>query len=198
MLIRVFSLLCFILVLGACSSWNTKTLVPEVSVIKSEPNGIRFSGKGAGAGMMLMSSMGPSGIAIGVAIDEGIGKTIDETATANNIDFTELIGQAFNQKITTHNLTQESDKTAIKAATLEITRYGFISTNGDNDPVIAEYHLRYQLNNNAWQSFNFPSDIATNKKTRLLTKSLEQVKTDAAAIRVLIADGLSYFDIKSE
>ena len=155
MFLRVSTLLCFILVLGACSSWNTKTLVPEVSVIKPEPNRIRFSGKGAGAGMMLMSSMGPSGIAIGVAIDEGIGKDIEKTATINNINFADFISENFTQQLVAYNQTLESNKAVIKVATLEIERYGFITTSGDNDPLTSEYRLRYQLNNNEWNSFHF-------------------------------------------
>lgn len=46
------------------------------TVSLQESSAIRFEGKGAVAGVMMSSSMGPMGIAIGVAIDEGIAKDI--------------------------------------------------------------------------------------------------------------------------
>lgn len=46
------------------------------AVNSQESSAIRFEGKGAAAGVMMSSSMGPMGVAIGVAIDEGIAKDI--------------------------------------------------------------------------------------------------------------------------
>jgi hypothetical protein len=69
--------------LNACSTHPSKPNAPNIHVTYAEDFRIRFSGKGAGAGMMLMGSMGPMGIAIGVAIDEGIAKDI-RTALENS------------------------------------------------------------------------------------------------------------------
>ena len=46
------------------------------TVTLPQPNRIRFSGKGAGAGVMMASTVGPMGIAIGVAIDDQAGKSV--------------------------------------------------------------------------------------------------------------------------
>lgn len=53
---------------------KSREIVFAVSV--PETLAVRFEGKGAAAGVMMSSSMGPMGVAIGVAIDEGIAKDI--------------------------------------------------------------------------------------------------------------------------
>jgi 3-oxoacyl-[acyl-carrier-protein] synthase-1 len=74
--------ICFILIIAllqACASIKQ----PKISIEFSDPDRIRFSGKGAGAGVMMSSSMGVMGIAIGVAIDEGMGIV---SCIGNNLD----------------------------------------------------------------------------------------------------------------
>lgn len=196
MFLRVFAIFCGLFVLGACSSFTCKPLVPEVTIVMPDPDRIRFSGKGAGAGMMLMSSLGPAGIAIGVAIDEGIGKTISATATAEDIDFAQLISDGFRQKLVNYNQHARASQAQIKTARLEIKRYGFVTTKGKDDPVSSEYHIRYQLNEQPWQVFHFPNDVIDHSKKMLHTQPLEQVKTDPESIRFLIDDGLAYLMTK--
>lgn len=60
--------------LSACTSLPQRE--SRFAINLAEPTLIRFEGKGAAAGFMMSSSMGPMGIAIGVAIDEGIAKDI--------------------------------------------------------------------------------------------------------------------------
>ena len=52
---------------------------------------LHFSGKGAGAGIMLSSAMGPVGMAIGFAIDEGIAKDIRHTANQHSIRIEDIL-----------------------------------------------------------------------------------------------------------
>ncbi|MCG7534047.1 hypothetical protein [Pseudoalteromonas sp. OOF1S-7] len=56
--------------LSACSS------VPHTPVVKQALPDVTYEGRGSAAGPMLVGAMGPVGIAIGFAIDEGIGKDI--------------------------------------------------------------------------------------------------------------------------
>jgi|GEM_PF-2831627 len=111
---------CFILcvfslsLLAACSSLPPTNNQPAVSVSMPDNHRMHFRGKGAGAGMMLMSSMGPMGIAIGVAIDEGIAKDIGASAAAAGVDVKALTEHAFSQ---------------YRGETLHIVveRYGFVT-----------------------------------------------------------------------
>ncbi len=97
--------------------------VPSVDVSVTEPDRIRFQGKGAGAGMMLMSSMGSMGIAIGIAIDEGIGKDINKTADAAGFDIEQMLREEINEQFKqAPNLKVKTDK--IKVV---VERYGFIT-----------------------------------------------------------------------
>jgi hypothetical protein len=76
-----------------CASCASLAGKPTVTTELNDER-LRFSGKGAGAGVMLSSSMGPMGIAIGVAIDEGIAKAIRENAQANNLDIRFLLSSS--------------------------------------------------------------------------------------------------------
>lgn len=77
-----------------CSTFGTTPKGTSIYVSAKEPGRIRFEGKGAGAGIMLMSAMGPAGIAIGIAIDEGIAKDIQKTAEEGKVNFQEIFIQA--------------------------------------------------------------------------------------------------------
>lgn len=79
----VYPFLCLLFLAGCASLQQPNEYA--VSVTLPEDSRMHFSGKGAGAGMMLMSSMGAMGIAIGVAIDEGIAKDIGNAAAGVNI-----------------------------------------------------------------------------------------------------------------
>lgn len=102
--------------------------------------------------MMMMSSMGPMGIAIGVAIDEGIGKDIGKTATAAGFDLSSLLVEGLN-------------RSHVKIDSVRVKRYGFITQRGENDPVAPQLHLDIRI---AEKTINIqypetfpPEDIAT-------------------------------------
>lgn len=117
------------LLLSACSSLPFSFNDP-VEITYSSPDRIGFQGKGAGAGIALMSSMGPVGIAIGVAIDEGIAKDIRANAATGGVDFKTLFQQAIEQN--------EQFK---YADSIEVKQYGFVIKNGSKDYVAAKIHL---------------------------------------------------------
>lgn len=60
---------------------------PSIDVICGERQSLYFTGRGAAASMMMDSLMGGAGIAIGIAIDEGIAKDISAVLLASNPKF---------------------------------------------------------------------------------------------------------------
>jgi hypothetical protein len=117
-----------------CSSFSlfSSTLIEKtlVEIVYSSPDRISFQGKGAGAGIALMSSMGPVGIAIGVAIDEGIAKDIRDTAKEGSVDFKII----FNKAVPNIDILKDTDR-------IDVKKYGFVIKDGSKDYVAAEVHL---------------------------------------------------------
>lgn len=93
--IKFVTVITLILTLAGCSSLTAKDA--QVKVDFKQPIRIHFSGKGAGAGMMLMSAMGPMGVAIGVAIDEGIAKDIQSAFDATGAELSQYLRNQFAQ-----------------------------------------------------------------------------------------------------
>jgi len=136
--------------LGACSFVGTKPAEQAVVNVSIEgQDRIRFSGKGAGAGMMMSASMGSMGIAIGVAIDEGIGKEIHESFVASGGSFSEIVQSETSDWLT--KVCQESRGglnalcTPNTALNIRVYRYGFVTTSGQNDPVKAELDVGFSV-----------------------------------------------------
>jgi hypothetical protein len=119
---------------SGCTSLSlfTDTFVEKtpVEIHYTSPDRISFQGKGAGAGIALMSSMGPVGIAIGVAIDEGIAKDIRDTAKAGDVDFKTLLKDS----VATMDTLKDADR-------IDVKRYGFVMKNGSKDYVAAEVRV---------------------------------------------------------
>lgn len=105
----------------------------RVTVTADKDQRVRFSGKSAGAGIALSSSMGPAGIAIGVAIDEGIAKDIGHALTAKNFDIVTTVQNAFTATPSQLNLLH-----------IHIVRYGFVTSPSNAhvaDAVAPQLHL---------------------------------------------------------
>lgn len=150
-----------VLFLTACSTIGPTPNVttPEnadVKVTIAEPDRIRFSGKGAGAGMMMMSSMGSMGIAIGVAIDEGIAKEIQASADQEGFDIEAIIKNAFTQG---------------KPISVHVERYGFVSQAGENDPSTAQLVLVVTDTGGDKKTIKYPEIVKQSK-----TVPLEELK----------------------
>lgn len=126
-----YLLLCLCLMSAACSTMNPSQS-PLISVSIDEPQRIRFSGKGAGAGVMLSSSMGPMGIAIGVAIDEGIAKDIHSSFTAAGYELVPLISSSFDLAMSNAPI----DGMITEDLSVNIERISYKTVAGDGDPVV--------------------------------------------------------------
>ncbi|KZN56914.1 hypothetical protein N474_09850 [Pseudoalteromonas luteoviolacea CPMOR-2] len=84
----ILSLLCCVALFGCSTAFKTLSMNPE-------PPQVSYEGRGKAAGPMLMGAMGPMGIAVGIAIDQGIGKDIEtalmESLTENQFNLVEKV-----------------------------------------------------------------------------------------------------------
>ncbi|MBB1422062.1 hypothetical protein H5200_09045 [Pseudoalteromonas sp. SG43-7] len=120
-----------LLMLLGCQTLNTIPI--EVNISQE----VTFSGKGAGAGIALMSAMGPSGLAIGLAIDVGIAKEIKKNITHQQLE------SSIKSILSKYNSVQlQNDHIHY----FEITTLKFQSFSDDSDPtaVIIEGNILFK------------------------------------------------------
>ncbi len=129
--------------------------------------------------MMLMSSMGPMGIAIGVAIDEGIAKEIDGEARESGFDIKDVLSRAF-----------QKNSSILSINTLTIEGYGFISRSGGDDPVAAQLHVYIVSDDGRRLSVKYPEDF---ERGAIKLTPLELIKTDGGEAILSIDAAASIF-----
>lgn len=113
---------------------STLTCKAEVS----EPSRVRFSGAGAGAGIMLSSTMGPMGLAVGVAIDEGIAGEIDQTFRSAGGDIQQIFDDVLDElcaKSVDFRGGANGDLADGTTVVGTLDHYGFKSVGGDQGAV---------------------------------------------------------------
>lgn len=132
-------LLVFIVVaLSSCASFHPNEQ-PLIAVTFNEPVQATFQGRGAGAGMALMSSMGPVGIAVGLAIDEGIAKDIRAAMVQEGGE-----SRAYLQSRIRAYLSQEGyracfDACPEQALSVHVKRFGFKEVDATTEAISAEW-----------------------------------------------------------
>jgi hypothetical protein len=140
----------------------------ETVLIKfPEPNRIQFQGKGAGAGIALMSTMGPVGIALGVAIDEGIAKDIREAASISGFDMPSYISNSIDEhsqagwKAVFVNQANASNISSLKSEfpNIVVKRYGFKTTGAVNDATSAELVVFVNMSKEDKLEYHYPNDF---------------------------------------
>lgn len=99
--------------------------------------------------MMMSASMGAMGVAIGVAIDEGIAKEVHESYVTSGGDFSELVkAETSTWLASTCNADQTVSKSFCQPSSnlsIKVYRYGFVTTSGEDDPVKAELDIGFVL-----------------------------------------------------
>lgn len=156
---------------SGCSSFSLSDQ-KAIEIHYTSPDRISFQGKGAGAGMALMSTMGPVGIALGVAIDEGIAKDIRETAVSGNVDFKVIFKNSISEIPSLKN-----------ASRIEVKKYGFVIKDGSNDYVAAEIHLKVIDEANKESDVILSSWACQQKNEEMIT--LDDLKHKAESTKVL-------------
>lgn len=192
MIIRVFLTISLLAQLMACSVGGIQPANNEkISLHFSEPNRIQFQGKGAGAGIALMSTMGPVGIALGVAIDEGIAKDIRKAIIEEKAD---VLGYL---KIQTADLLSqkgysvlfgEADSKEVTFPKITIKRMGFKITNGSTDATAAEWELELHNVPDKKVTVNYPKDF---DKDSIKTHVLADLKTNGKLAIELLNESLA-------
>lgn len=153
-----------------------------------------FEGKGSSAGFMLMSSMGPAGIAVGIAIDEGISKDITKTALTEQpqIDeFSQLMTFYIHQGIELFDA--ESVPVAGSVRTLineglinegliTVKESGFTLVKGQQDQAMATIHLQFSIDGSEVDVM-FPN--ASINSEHIPTADFGQLKVQGDVARIL-------------
>ena len=150
-LISLFA--CCLLILGCA----TKTVAPQ-NITYGERSTLNFTGKGAAAGMMMDAYMGGAGVAIGIAIDEGIAKDIAANLASRpgGFDMLALMGQELKS---TAKITNKKRK-QIFSTRIIVETYGFRSAKGDGDKVSAWFKIRFS-DQGSDVVLNYPDDFAS-------------------------------------
>lgn len=158
-----------VLLLCSCATDAPAHITLEID----EPNRIRFSGKGAGAGMMLVGAMGPMGIAIGAAIDEGIAKDIDSAARRAGLDIESIVRS------------QSNKIGSCVISGVHVKRYGFSMLKSSDELAVAQIKMSVTIktaNNNKNKELEYSFVDGSND----LSAPLESLKIDGAlAIKML-------------
>ncbi|QDO85848.1 hypothetical protein FM037_24535 [Shewanella psychropiezotolerans] len=184
--IILLSLIVAQLVVGCSSFYGDES--SAVAVHFSEPNRIQFQGKGAGAGFALMSTMGPVGIALGVAIDVGIAKDIQEPARVSGFDMNSYISQSIETQSQAAwkavFLGEASRDLTAEFPNIEIKRYGFKTTGGANDATSAELVILVKVSQAEQFEYHYLNDfIATDENSQrdvIPSYPLADLKSDGA------------------
>lgn len=144
---------------------------------------LAFSGKGAAAGIMMDAYLGGAGIAIGIAIDEGIAKTIGENLQKKSSDFNiiSLVEQQLARQLS------RSRKLACTEGALQVVvdTYGFHTFAGEGDNVTAWLKIHFICNGKD-TLINYPEDFPAPKLAEL-----NDVKTNPDIAYGLLQDAVA-------
>lgn len=156
---RIFLLLIWLIPTFLSLSCTTNSGISE-RVVYGDRSTLAFSGKGAAAGMMMDAYMGGAGVAIGIAIDEGIAKDI-ATNISSRPDGFDMIALAQKELLT--NIKSKNSKTnrqQISATKITIEKFGFHSAKGEGDKVSAWLKIRFS-NQDGDVIVSYPDDFTS-------------------------------------
>jgi hypothetical protein len=159
LLLLSFKLMLSVVILAGCASTHKM----PVEVKTGERSNLAFTGKGAAAGIMMDAYMGGAGVAIGIAIDEGIAKDIATNLAKYPSGFSitslvekNLLAESKNQ----YSIKRDSTKTSrtIAATQIVIDTYGFRTFPGEGDKVTPWLKIRF-INNTNNMLLTYPDDF---------------------------------------
>jgi hypothetical protein len=136
------------LFLLACASKNGH----DIQVTYGERQTLYFTGRGAAAGVMMDSLLGGTGVAIGIAIDEGISKDIAAAILVNNPHFSmdSLVKDAL------FDAASQGNFKGLKSVIIE--KYGFQSA--PEDTVLPLLEIQLVCKSGVVQKIKFVPDEA--------------------------------------
>ena len=179
-MIKQLLLITIALSLSACSFLTTQPDTQTVTMSWEAPQKLYFSGKGAGAGMALMSTMGPMGMAIGVAIDEGISKDIASAQAQTGQEIKQIISNQASNKTVNWSSNGDADSAEIIIKRIEFK----LVRGGENDAT--EIHIKFlDKRRNSTQEINYPKDFPNHKASAF---PLNRLKEDGDLSNKLLAE----------
>ncbi|TMP31796.1 hypothetical protein CWB99_00275 [Pseudoalteromonas rubra] len=139
-----------LVLLSACSS------VPQAPMVNSELPKVTYKGRGAAAGPMLVGAMGPVGIAVGFAIDEGIAKEIGSALKESQVQGEKELANVIAE--------QFPEASSVKMLSLD-----FKAQRGNDDFAFATVELRFRSKEDEWQLClqTNPGDLSALKEASL-------------------------------
>ena len=175
-----------VMILSGCA---TKAATP-VQVKTGERTTLAFTGKGAAAGVMMDAFLGGAGVAIGIAIDEGIAKDITENilkppATFNVVSVVEKNILALKSERKSFQILKGSDAPPKNSVSVVVDTYGFRSFPGEGDKVTAWIKLRF-IEKTKESIVNYPADFESPKAI-----DLSEVKTNSKVATVALEDAIT-------
>ncbi|MEJ6476664.1 hypothetical protein [Pseudoalteromonas piscicida] len=109
------------------------TTTPTVNLSDTLPDST-YTGRGTDAGPMLVAAMGSTGLAVGLAIDQGIAKEFDEQIQHSKAEYLPKIGRLFHRNYAT-------------ATNVEFKSITFSAVKGNDDLVNAEVKFKIDSKN---------------------------------------------------
>lgn len=159
-----------LLALWGCQSLKSP-LVKPIIIDYQNRSTLEFTGRGSAAGMMMSGSMGAMGIAIGVAIDEGISKDLHASAAKGGFILEDEIA---------HMLTKHGYMAINTAAqTIVIRHLGFRAS---GDLIVPWVEISLATKNDS-QSFSYADIAGDERNTFELSELKNNSKVTAKALR---------------
>ena len=183
---NTFLFVVFSLLISGCTTLSQKEAVQPISIEYSDPNRIKFQGKGAGAGIALMSTMGSMGIALGVAIDEGIAKDIRESAQLVGFSIDDSVREALTVASDGRYRAEFAPSTE-SSLKVVIKNYGFKSTGGKGDPTSAKIEVEVVRQGKDSVLIRFPEDF---DGVDIKAYPLERLKNEGGLAKELLGEAL--------
>ena len=176
-------------VIFTLTSCSVLSPLPSYTITKPQNPTISFTGRGAASGPMLMGAMGPSGIAIGLAIDVGIAKDIEKYGFKEglNIDafFDDSLKTVPPSLYTSGGFFQSKHKPHFN-----LSKIGFVEPMGQSDTIFPALELT--VTRGDWQkAYHYRDDFQKDKNTSLPNTTLEQLKGTQSPARQLISRALT-------
>ncbi|HEY6528753.1 MAG TPA: hypothetical protein VIZ65_08660 [Cellvibrionaceae bacterium] len=148
-----------------------------------------FTGRGAASGPMLMSAMGPAGIAVGLAIDVGIGKDIERFGFAEGLKVNDLFFAAINT-ISAQPKLARGFFTVKQLPNFQLNKIGFTELPGQDNKIIPAIELTVQRTD--WQkTYHYPQDFRTDASELLPSATLEELKSSHSPAQKLLQQALT-------
>lgn len=158
-----------LLLLGCLITSCAQIRLASIDVTYGERQTLYFTGRGSAAGIMMDSLLGGAGIAIGIAIDEGIAKDISAAIVASNPKFSmDILVKAVLHQQVSQGINIDGLKSIV------INKYGFQSA--PDDKVVPLLELQFICESGVARKVTF----ASSEKTLAIT--FEQSKTDGKLV----------------